>query len=118
MRRRNSASSSSGTFTRNGRIPVWSAGSSLKTAAVRAVDVRDMRNSFLEEGWSFAASRQWVRPDLEMRPLDGLRDAAELEHSLRHVKPTSQTWFRWRVLAVLISNRLAGRSLRIMSQAT
>ena len=54
MRRRSSASSSSGTFTCKGRTPILSAGSSLKTVAVLAVgivDVRDMTISFLEAGW-------------------------------------------------------------------
>jgi hypothetical protein len=49
-----------------------------------------MRNSFLEEGWSFAASRPWVRPNLEMRPVDGLRDAAELEHFLKDAAKLSK----------------------------
>ena len=79
MRRRNSASSSSGTFTRNGRIPVLSAGSSVKTAAVGAVEVTDMSISFLEEDWGSLHRASGSGQTFEMRPVDGLRDAAELD---------------------------------------
>src|SRR5580698_2774803 len=88
MRRRNSASSSSGTFTRNGRIPALSAGSSLKTVVVGAVDVRDMRIGISRTGFgrAFTPSKQLsilrlVQPESNSFVLDRLRESGE---ALRH----------------------------------